>query len=66
MTSIPLLLSVLVGLVLGVVTWGLVLLGRRKDDAQAAAADGAFLVLLAVAAFALGGFLTYALLSLGR
>jgi NhaP-type Na+/H+ or K+/H+ antiporter len=54
---IPLLLSILVGLVLGLVTWGLLRLRRQKDDVQAGFPDGALLALLAVAAFALGAFL---------
>jgi len=62
---IPLLLSILVGLVLGLVTWGLLRLRRQEDDSQAASPDGALLGLLALAAFALGAFLTYALLGLG-
>ncbi len=62
---IPLLLSLLVGLVLGLVTWGLLRLRRYQDEAQAASLDSALLVLLALAAFALGAFLTYALLGLG-
>ena len=66
MGPIPLLLSALVGLVLALVTWGFLRLRRHLDEAQAASPDGALLVLLALAAFALGAFLTYALLGLGR
>ena len=62
---IPVLVSILAGLVLALVTWGLLRLRRHGEDAQAASPDGALLALLAVAAFALGAFLTYALLGLG-
>jgi hypothetical protein len=63
-SPIPLLLSLLVGLVLGLVTWGLLRLRRQKDGFLSASPDGALLALLALAAFALGAFLTYALLGL--
>lgn len=65
MSPIPWLLSVLVGLVLGLVTWGLLRLRGENDEPQAACRDGALLALLALAAFALGAFVTYALLGLG-
>lgn len=64
-SPIPLLLSVLVGLVLGLVAWGLLSL-HRHNGVQGASPDGALLALLALAAFAFGAFLTYALLGLGR
>jgi hypothetical protein len=64
-SAIPLLLSALVGVLLGLVSWGVLQLHRRTYDAQLASHDGALLALLALAAFALGAFVTYALLSLG-
>jgi NhaP-type Na+/H+ or K+/H+ antiporter len=63
-SPILLLLSILVGLVLGLVTRGLLQLRRQKEDAEAASPDGALLGLLVLAAFALGAFVTYALLGL--
>ena len=65
MGSIPLLLSVLVGLVLGLVTWGTLQLHRRTGDGQPETRDGILLGLVALAAFALGAFLTYVLLGIG-
>lgn len=59
---IPLLLSLLVGFVLGVVTWGALRLAHRTDNAPATNQDHALLGFLALAAFALGAFLTYALM----
>jgi hypothetical protein len=63
--AIPILLSVLVGLVLALVTWelwrsqsqraGNILMGTRSD---------VLLWLLALAAFTLGAFIAYALLGL--
>jgi hypothetical protein len=59
----PLLLSLLVGLTLGLAAWGLV----RGQDRKAGvvwpqASDGLLIGLLALAAFALGAFVTYVLL----
>jgi hypothetical protein len=54
----------MVGLVLALVTWGLLRLRRQQDGSPIASPDGALLALLALAAFALGAFLTYALLGL--
>jgi NhaP-type Na+/H+ or K+/H+ antiporter len=65
MGPIPLLLSILVGLVLGLVTWGVLRLRRQRDESQSTSPDGVLLALFALAAFALGAFLTYALLGLG-
>jgi hypothetical protein len=63
-STIPLLVSLLVGFVLGVVTWGVLRLARRKEDAELASYDGVLLGLLALSAFALGAFLTYAFLAM--
>jgi hypothetical protein len=58
-----LLLSILIGLVLGVVVWGFFLQGQRRDlDHAVGSGDGLIIGLLVLAAFALGTFLTYALL----
>jgi hypothetical protein len=64
--TVPLLLSLLVGLVLGLLAWGLVRgRGHAGSDAQMPAPDGMLLGLLALAAFAMGVFLTYLVLTLG-
>jgi hypothetical protein len=59
----PLLLSLLVGVTLGLTAWGFV---RRQDsDASIAwpqAPDQVLIGLLALAAFAIGAFVTYVLL----
>jgi hypothetical protein len=58
-----LLLSILIGLVLGVVIWGFFLQGQRRDlDHAVESGDDLIIGLLVLAAFALGTFLTYALL----
>lgn len=59
-----LLLSILTGLVLGVVIWGFFRQGQRRDFDHAVVGSGDDLIigLLVLAAFALGTFLTYALL----
>ena len=59
----PLLLSLLVGLTLGLAVWGLV----RGQDREAGIVwsqtpDGLLIGLLALAAFAMGAFVTYVLL----
>jgi hypothetical protein len=65
-TAIPLLLSVLLGLVLSLVVWGVVRLRRRTvGDRSWDAESGLLLGLLLLGVFALGVFLTYVLLGLG-
>jgi hypothetical protein len=63
--AIPLLLSALIGFLLGLVTWGALRMSRKTDDVQPASGDDVLLGLAALAAFALGAFLTYALLGIG-
>jgi len=59
-SAIPLLISVLVGLLLGLVTVGLLGLRRRPAEGSwPAGGDGLLLALLALAAFSMGVFLTY-------
>ena len=63
--AIPLLLSILVGLALGLVAWGFLRARvHRFESALMGAQDDVLLGLLVLAAFSLGAFLTYALLSL--
>jgi hypothetical protein len=65
-SGISLLLSVLVGFLLGIVTWGFLRVRwQEAHNARAQPGDGVLLSLIALAAFALGVFLTYALLGLG-
>ena len=64
MTAIPLLISVLIGFLLGLVAWGVLQLQRQTDAARPAPRDDVLLGLVALAAFALGAFLTYALLGM--
>lgn len=62
---IILLLSILVGLLLGVVAWGFLRVRGHKIGAdQMESGDELLLGLLVLAAFASGAFLTYALLGL--
>jgi len=62
--AVPLLLSVLVGLLLGLVTWESLRARRHEaDDALMGMRDGFLLGLLVLAAFALGAFVIYLLLS---
>ncbi len=64
MRIVPLFLSVLVGLILGLLGWGyLRLRGRRDATAMLAVTDQVLTGLALLAAFALGAFLTYALLN---
>jgi hypothetical protein len=61
--TIPFLLSILVGFLLGLVTVGVLRLRRHPaDDASAGIPDDVLVGFLALAAFALGVFLTYVLL----
>jgi hypothetical protein len=66
MSVIPLLLSVLVGLVLGLMAWNILHLRRRAaDDSPVDTGNGLLLGLLILGALALGMFLTYVLVDLG-
>lgn len=63
--AIPLLISILIGLLLGLITWGFLRAwGREFDRAPIEVRDDVLIGLLVLAAFALGIFLTYALLGL--
>lgn len=63
--AVPLLLSALVGLLLGLVAWGFLRTrGHQVGDALIGARDDVLLGLLVLAAFALGAFLTYVLLNI--
>lgn len=58
--AVPLLISVLVGLLLGLVAVGFLGLRRRPAEGNwSTTGDGLLLGLLALAAFAMGVFLTY-------
>jgi hypothetical protein len=62
-SAIPLLLSILVGFLLGLVTMGVLRLRRHATEAASAGTSDDMLIgLLALAAFALGVFVTYVLL----
>jgi hypothetical protein len=64
--TVPLLLSLLVGLALGLVAWGLVRSRHHaRSDTLMQTPDGMLLGLLALAAFAMGVFLTYLVLTFG-
>lgn len=61
----PLAISILVGLLLGLVTVGLLRLGHSPAEGElATTSDTLLLGLLALAAFAMGVFLTYLLFGL--
>ncbi len=61
---VPLFLSILVGLILGLLAWGyLRLRDRQEPTAMLAITDQVLTGLALLAAFALSAFLTYALLS---
>ncbi len=63
MHTVPLLLSILVGLLLGLVTWGFLRIHRQAaDDSIVETRDDILFGLLALAAFSLGAFITYVLL----
>lgn len=63
--TVPLLVSVLVGFLLGLVTVGLLRLRRSPaGDSLPETGDPVLLGLLALAAFAMGVFLTYVLFGL--
>jgi hypothetical protein len=64
---IPLLLSLLVGLLLGLIAWGLWQTAKQKSGvALMGTRDDLLLGLLLLAGFAMGVFMTYVLLSLRR
>jgi hypothetical protein len=64
-SAMPLLLSILVGFLLGLVTVGLLRLRRSPSEGSLpGSGDGLLLGLLTLAAFAMGVFLTYLLLGL--
>jgi hypothetical protein len=63
MHTVPLLLSVLVGLLLGLVTWGFLRIrGHPAGDDLGETRDEVLFGLLAFAVFSLGAFVTYLLL----
>ena len=62
MSAIPLMISGLTGLLLGLVAWGSLRLRRPRKDAPMETDDDVLLGLLVLAAFSLGAFLTYLLL----
>ena len=63
--AIPLLISVLVGLLLGLVTVGILRLrSHPAESSWPVTNDGLLLGLLALAAFAMGVFLTYLMFGL--
>jgi hypothetical protein len=60
--TIPLVISILVGFLLGLMTVGLLRLRHSPSEADLSrTSDGLLLGLLALAAFAMGVFLTYVL-----
>lgn len=62
--KIPVLLSILVGLVLGLVVWGLLRTRRHEPGSTLMGTwDGLLLGLLVLASITLGAFLTYLLFS---
>ena len=64
MHTIPLLLSTMIGVLLGLIVRGrLRTWSRRRGDPLVGPSDDVFLGMLTLAAFALGVFLTYVLLS---
>jgi hypothetical protein len=66
MHVVPLLLSALVGLLVGLVTWGFLRVRRHAtEDSIIETRDEVLLALLALAAFSLGAFVSYALLFSG-
>jgi hypothetical protein len=64
--AVPLLISLLIGALLALITWGVARV-RAHDAvyAEAEAHDGLLLGLLVFAVFTVGVFLTYALFDLG-
>lgn len=62
---IPLLLSILVGSIVGLTVWGFVNSRNEASIAPPGRPDGLLLAMLALAVFAMAVFLTYLLLTLG-
>lgn len=62
MYAVPLLLSIFVGLLLGLVAWAFLRLRKPRQDTWFEMRDDILLALLVLAALAVGSFLTYALL----
>jgi hypothetical protein len=63
---VPVLLSLLVGLVLGVVTWSQVRARRQTSGGRGAeAGDDVLVAFMVLAAFGFGAFVTYVLLGTG-
>lgn len=60
--AVPLLLSIFVGLLLGLVAWSFLRLRSPREDSWFEMRDDILLALLVLAALAVGSFLTYALL----
>jgi hypothetical protein len=61
--AIPLLVSILVGLLFGILTWGLLRIRRpASGEPLIDTSDDVLLALLALAAFSLGAFVTFVLL----
>jgi len=60
--AVPLLLSIFVGLLLGLVAWAFLRLRNPRQDTWFEMRDDILLALLVLAALAVGSFLTYALL----
>jgi hypothetical protein len=63
MHSVPLLLSILVGLLLGLVTWGFFRIRHQTtDDDPLETRDEILVGMLSFAVFSVGAFITYVLL----
>jgi hypothetical protein len=63
--AMPLLLSAMVGYLLGLVTWGVVQRWQHSDRvSHGRSYDEILLILLALATFALGAFVTYIVLGM--
>jgi hypothetical protein len=61
--TVPFLLTVLIGLLLGLVTWGFLRVRRHAtEDDSVEMRDDVLLALLVLAVFSLGVFVTYILL----
>ena len=60
--AVPLLLSIFVGLLLGLVAWALLRLRHPQPETWFEMRDDVLLALLVLAALAVGSFLTYAFL----
>jgi hypothetical protein len=66
MQAIPVLLAILVGLLFGLLAWGLLRMrSREAEEVLIGAGDDLLAGLLVLAAFALGVFLTYMVIVIG-